>query len=199
MKVVPGEALTYHWKKCGLRVRIPADAMEPTTMTIHASLSGQYQLPDHSQLVSAFYLITFPEKHSRPVTLEIQHCAHLQIPEHCSSLSFITAKYPQAVLPYEFDILPGGVFSTEHQYGTIELSHFSWVAIVIKDIWRWWTSDRSYAVRSYYIIPKSPSRYTDVHVAIVWNLETYFQVCLLSCHIQFECIKIISNDYIADT
>ena len=83
LKVVPGEPLNYHWKGHGLRLHIPADALDPSTppliMRIQASLSGQFKLPDDMDLVSGVYWIYFPAGVlKKPVTLELQHCAYLE-------------------------------------------------------------------------------------------------------------------------
>ena len=105
----------YEWKGHGLRLQVPANALEPlsppATITIQASLSGHYHLPDHSQLVSGVYWISFPGKFSRPVTLEVQHCASLQPAHETSSLTFVTAKCSQETLPYNFRPMTGGVVS----------------------------------------------------------------------------------------
>ena len=135
LTLAAGEECTYEWKGHGLRMQVPAGALElhspPTTMTIQASLSGHYQLPDHAQLVSGVYWISFPGKFSRPVTLEVQHCTFLQSAHETAALSFVTAKCNQETLPYSFRPIAGGIFSADCRFGTIELSHFSCFAIVL--------------------------------------------------------------------
>ena len=136
LEVIPGIPLTFEWKGHGMKLYVPADALKPDTptltMTIQASLSGQYQFPDDTELVSGIYWIAFPRRFSRPVILELQHCAYLEHPDQLSSLSFFTAKCNQKTLPYQFQPLSGGVFSTSTSYGTIDLYHFSGVGVSMR-------------------------------------------------------------------
>ena len=188
----------YEWKGHGLRLTVPADALEllspPATITIQASLSGHYHLPDHTQLVSGVYWISFPGKFSRPVTLEVQHCANLQPAHETSSLTFVTAKCSQETLPYNFKPMTGGVFSADSRFGTIELSHFSGFAVVKKKTKRsQGKSDKGkgkdrgsgaegeaegeifYTVLTYYI-PQTSSTTWITHFPIIWDLELFLQV-----------------------
>ena len=169
-----GEGCTYEWKGHGLRLLVPEDALEPhfppATITIQASLSGHYHLPDHTQLVSGVYWISFPGKFSRPVTLEVQHCASLQPVHEMTSLTFVTARCTQETLPYNFRPLTGGVFSADSRFATIELSHFSSFAVVSGD-----SENKRYRAHTYYI-PRSPTTW-HMHLAIICNLELFLQVC----------------------
>ena len=183
LTLAAGEGCTYEWKGHGLRLHVPADALEPhtspTTMTIWASLSGHYHLPDHTRLVSGVYWISFPRKLNRPITLELQHCASLQQSHQLPYLSFVTAKCNQATLPYDFKPLEGGVFSANSQYGVIGLSHFSGFAIVLK---RWLGGGKDaveikYAALTYYIPQLSPTTW-QVHLPIILDLDLYIKVQL---------------------
>ena len=132
LKVVPGEPLDYYWEGHGLRLHIPADALDPSTppltMRIQASISGQFKLPDDMDLVSGVYWISFPAKVlKQPATLELQHCAYLEQTEQ-TCLSFVISECNQPLL-YQFKPLPGGVFTTSSDYGTVQLDHFSGLAI----------------------------------------------------------------------
>lgn len=174
LEVIPGSPLTYYWKEHGLRIHIPAGALKPEappqTMSIRASLSGQFQLPDDMQLVSAVYWVAFPSKLFSPVTIEIQHCASLQHSNQLSSLTFITAKCNQKILPYNFTPLAGGVFSAGSSYGTIHLTHFSGVGVA--------GERKEYSLRTYYI-PQRPVTWL-THIVVISNLEIYLKVCDLS-------------------
>ena len=133
LEVVPGEPLDYYWEEHGLRLHIPADALDantPTlTMKIQASLSGQFKLPDDMELVSGVYWISFPAKSLvQPVTLELQHCAYLKQTEQ-TYLTFVTSKCSQKTLPYKFEPFDGGVFSSKSEYGIVQIKHFSGIAI----------------------------------------------------------------------
>ena len=185
--MIPGKPLDYFWEDHGLRLYIPADALDastPTlTMKIQASLSGQFKLPDDMELVSGVYWISFPsEELKQPITLELQHCAHLEQTEQ-TRLSFVTSKSKgvgeggaggavapphlkagglspsssshatyipfltrpsssqlaptplksnQETLPYKFEPLDGGVFSSKNDYGSIQIKHFCGIAVASK-------------------------------------------------------------------
>jgi len=59
LQVPPGSPVTFAWHGHGLRLHIPAGALKPRasplTMIIQASLSGHFQLPDDTELVSGIY------------------------------------------------------------------------------------------------------------------------------------------------
>ena len=97
-------------------------------VNIRASLSGQFQLPVDSDLLSPVFWISAPCKFTKPVTLEIQHCA-LREETVLSHLSFVSAKCSQRDLPYRFMQLNGGIFTTDSAYGSIQLIHFSGIGI----------------------------------------------------------------------
>ena len=105
-------------------------APEPITMTIRASINGQFLLPSDLELVSGIYWVSFSKRFSKPVALSVQHCCNLEDPDQVSSLCFVAAKCTQEELPYSFKKrTEKSTFSTESCYGTIELTHFSGVGI----------------------------------------------------------------------
>ena len=175
MEVVPGTPLTYNWEKHGLKLYIPKDALPlgtPTmTMTIQASLSGHFQLPEDTELVSGIYWVAFPQKFSQPVTLELQHCAYLENSDQLSSLFFLTAKCNQKTLPYQFHTLSGGVFSTNTCYGAIELSHFSGVGVGRKK-----KKKKRYTAQIFYI-PKVATTTWLMELTIIRDLQLCIVVC----------------------
>ena len=81
VEITPGKSLTYHWVGHGFEVHIPAGAISsesgPVTLSIQASLSGDYQLPDDRVLVSGVYWLALhhPVMLSKSATISIQHCA----------------------------------------------------------------------------------------------------------------------------
>lgn len=172
LEVIPGTPLTYYWKEHGLKIHIPAAALNlntpSQTMSIQASLHGNFQLPDDVKLLSAVYWVAFPLKFSCSVTVELQHCASLEHSHQLSSLTFITAKCTQKTLPYNFIPLPGGVFHTDGSYGTIHLTHFSGVAVGGK-------LKQLYSLRTYYIPQGAVTWLT--HFVITRNLELCLKVC----------------------
>ena len=189
LKVVPGTPLTYIWEGHGFKLHIPADALKPNTptltMSIQASLSGQFQLPDDTELVSGVYWVACPQRFYQPVTMEVQHCAYLEHPDQLSSLFFITARCNQETLPYQFQKLPGGVFSTDSSYCAIELSHFSGVGVVRKKGKGKGKGrgkkgeegeEKRYSAHTYYI-PQAATTWL-MHFTIVCDLELCLKVCI---------------------
>ena len=65
-----------------------------------------------------------PHKFTKPLAVEIQHCAALSSDEQCEQLTFVRTMCTQKELPYTFTE-EGGVFSHHSSYGTLSLSHFS--------------------------------------------------------------------------
>lgn len=194
----PGIPLNYHWEGHGLKLHIPADALQngtpPKTLRIFASLSGQYQLPcePDTELVSGVYWIHCPCEFSCPVTVEVQHCSRLENSDQFSPLFFVTAKCTQRPLPYQFKPLPGGVFSTESQYGTIEMNHFSAIAIASRKQGQGKGrrkgkgeikneggegGEKHYAGHIFYI-PKAINTWL-MHFTIFWDIDLYLRVCVL--------------------
>ena len=171
--VVPGD---HKWEGHGLELCIPEGVVDPSTATmkIYASTKGEYQIPDNTILVSGVYWISCPQKFTdeHPVTLKLQHCVKIKDPKQLDSLSFVTAKCTQKILPYNFKILPGGVFSTDNNIGSIQLSKFSAFAVVW--IKRLLGMNQECVVRAYHFPPNGTDLLT--HIVITWNLEIYLKV-----------------------
>ena len=127
---------SFEWKEYGMKLHVPEGSLPPEIgecrINIKASLSGQFQLPQNSDLLSPVMWIKAPCKFTKPVTLEIQHCALRDDEAVLSSLSFVSAKCSQRDLPYKFRQVDGGVFTTHSSYGSIQLSHFSGFAVTGK-------------------------------------------------------------------
>ena len=132
-------AQSFTWSEWGLRIHFPEDSVmgvDPSTNTcsevaVKALVGGKFLFPNGSELVSAVYAVSFANKLSKPVKLEIQHCAVLKNEHQCRRLSFVKAPMRQRVPPFEFSPLEGGVFSTDSQYGSIVLDHFCLIGIIL--------------------------------------------------------------------
>ena len=200
VELTPGEPLDFHWKGHGLKLYIPADALtlntpapEPITMTIRASINGQFLLPSDLELVSGIYWVSFSKRFSKPVTLSVQHCCNLEDADQVSSLCFVTTKCTQEELPYNFKKMTGSsAFSTESCYGTIELTHFCGVGIgrytqeVIARV-RW---NKRYIAQVFSITREEGSRL--IRVPVIWDLELYRKVVrnhISSSKINIHCIS----------
>lgn len=131
--LVTNQAQTFHWVGYGLKLHIPQGALpadlKKCRFHIKVGLSGQLTFPKNSFLTSAVYwLDSEPRcKFSQLVTVEIQHCVK---PTHVSKLSFVHAKCSQMQLPYAFEIIEGGVFSSESACGCVQRAHFSLLSII---------------------------------------------------------------------
>ena len=171
--LVTNEAQTFHWKGYGLKLHIPPASLPPevrqSSVNIKASLTGQFQFPGNTTLVSAVYWIQTPVMFQQPVTLEIQHCAKstTRYP-----LSFAVAKCSQKDLPYQFKPLEGGTFSSFSSYASIALLHFSGLGVTQE------VSEQLYCAKQYYIGSKINWR---AHFVVTKDLEAYITVSIEFC------------------
>ena len=171
LDLTPGKPLTYRWEGHGFEVHIPADAISddigPVTLSIQASLSGDYQLPDddHVFVSGVYWLALHPHvKFTKEVTVTIEHCA---VSDADSAISFITAMCTQKTLPYLFKPLSGGSFSAAGT-GTIEVDHFSAIGAVAKK--------SVYAFCTYYI--RKHINVYDAHITVTPNLKLHLKVSM---------------------
>ena len=152
---------------------LPADVQQ-CTVSIKASLAGQYEFPENSHLVSAvFWLRCEPMcKFTKPVTVEIQHCAR---PENIANLNlnFVRAVCSQKQLPYTFRPV-GGSFTSSSTYGIIELTSFSGLAITQEK-----TDDRQYYSKLFY--HDNYLRSHRIDFVVTWNTEAHINVSLTKC------------------
>ena len=155
-------------KYFGLTLHIPEGALPPgvdeTTVHVEVSLSGQYCIPDDSELASVVYWLSSSVKFAHPVTVEIQHSAAFE--DSSSKLCFTICRCPegkQPQLPYTFEKLEGGVFSRNSRSGSIDLSGFSGLAIIMSiggpqyylgQLWYARTLKASYDFSAYYVITR---------------------------------------------
>ena len=123
---VPTQGVSFEWEGYGLRLCVPKGSLPvgvgDARVSIKASLSGQFLLPEDSDLLSPVFWISTPCKFIKPVTLKIQHCALREDETVLSDLSFVSA---ECSFPYRFRQINGGVFTTDSSYGSIQLSNFS--------------------------------------------------------------------------
>ena len=128
------EAQSFEFMGYGFKLHVPEGSLpaevSETQLNARVSLSGQFQLPTDCELISAVYWVssTCPHKFTKPLVVEIQHCAALSSDEQCEQLTFVRTMCTQKELPYTFTE-EGGVFSHHSSYGSLSLSHFSGVGI----------------------------------------------------------------------
>ena len=165
------------WEGFGLKLHIDEGSLpagiHQCTLTIKASLAGQYEFPDNSYLVSAiFWLRCEPMcKFTKPVTVEMQHCARSESVANFK-LKFVRAVCSQKQLPYTFKEL-GGDFTRHSSYGVVEVNGFSGLAITQEG-----SEDRSYLANLLYKEVKGrPTRcIVDIYIAVTWNVDFHYTV-----------------------
>ena len=170
--LVTGSSQTFHWVGYGLKLHIPQGTLPPASkpfkVHIKAALSGQFEFPQYSTLVSALYSIYSPVKFSQPVTLEVQHCAKSSDLSH---LSFVVAKCTQKELPYRFTpTSKKEVFSSHTSHGSIVLDSFSILGIINKLAG---ADAQQYCASLYYFGSRTDKQ---VDFVVTQNLETCITV-----------------------
>ena len=159
------------WLGRGLKLNIPKGSLpagiDEVTIYIQASLSGQYEFPENSHLVSAVFWLRCSQKCTfiRPVSLEINHCAKSA---NTSKLSIVRAVCSQKNLPYKFERL-GGNFNPYSSFGEIELNSFSGVAVIQDG-----SDEREYCAMLYYCLI---SHELSISFVVTWNTKTHLTVC----------------------
>ena len=157
----------------GLKLHIHADSLpedlQTCTIVIKVSFAGDYQIPENTSVVSAFYWLRCePQcKFTKPITVEIQHCSAKQ---DLSKLKIIRAFCSQKDLPYNFRPLEGGRFDTSTSYGAIEVTSFSGIGA---------TEDGTASERKYYnqLFYRRLNRSEhDIHIIYTWNTEAHINV-----------------------
>ena len=174
IELTPGEPMSYYWERHGFKIDVPAGAVStesgPVTLSVQASLSGDYQLPDDQALVSGVYWLALhpPVKLAEKVTISIQHCVSVK-DANDHALIFVTAKCTQKTLPYTFKPLPGGIFS-ESEYGGLSVDHFSGFGV---------SSDSDalrYSICTYYMYISKFDNCWDVHICVTQKKEVLIEV-----------------------
>ena len=119
-------AFSFTWKDHGFKLHLPENALPPDLsecfIEIRAALSGQFQFPDGSELVSGIYSIHSSHSFTRSVTVEIEHFSTTDTPEEAEELSFVISTGDQ--LPSQFHPLKNGIFPVHSRCGAIEVPHF---------------------------------------------------------------------------
>ena len=179
--LVTKQAQTFHWAGYGLKLHIPQGALpanlEKCRFLIKVCLSGQLIFPKNSFLMSAVYwLDSEPQcKFSQLVTVEIQHCLK---PTHVSKLSFAHANCSQKQLPYVFEVIGEGVFSSESACGSVQRAHFCLLGIICNPFARFYNMQR-YCASLYYL--KKGANWI-IHFVISKDLKAHTTVSFMQVH-----------------
>ena len=126
LEVVGDKPQKLEWPGYGFYMEVPDGALAPgvtASVGVKVTFSGQFKLPENSQLISAIYWISSSEIFLKEVAVNIQHFAIITSKKQCSQFSFIFAKSSQKELPYTFHKREGS-FNPQTQYGTIMAKQF---------------------------------------------------------------------------
>ena len=111
-------------------MQVPAGATTgPCDIVVKAIISGEFEIPEGCELVSALYAISASRKFIKPVDVEIEHCVRLENEQDCKFMCFGITTCKQEVLPYTFKIIKNGVFTPRSKFGKVFQSSFSIIGI----------------------------------------------------------------------
>ena len=182
------------WEGYGFHVTVPAGAV-PKDVTIHlavkAILSGQFVLPNNTQLVSAIYWISASQKFQKKVSVHLNHCAIIGSPDEASKYKFILGKCSQKILPYTFK-LKNGSFLPQSQLATISVKQFSFLGAVYEGPEK---PPLKY-VSHYYLKEVNPAEW-EAMLFVTVDLPPQVEVCLLcpqhthAVQLNYQCLAFL--------
>ena len=121
------------WSGHGLRLTVPAGAVPKGTtisLAVKSILTGEFDLPESCQLVSAIFWIKASQRFSRDVTLHLHHCGVIESEAQSSQYKFVAGRCSQPDLPYNLVQREGGVFTPHTREASISVKEFSFYAVV---------------------------------------------------------------------
>ena len=116
--------MSFSWEDYGFFLNFEQHSLPSTSMcdiVVSALIGGKFQFPEGTELVSAVYAMSFSKDISHPVRIDIQHCVSLINEQQQQQLVFAVAPLDQA-LPFRFEIIKGGNFPLDSQYGSLNKS-----------------------------------------------------------------------------
>ena len=172
LEVVGDKPQKLLWPGYGFYLEVPDRALAPgvtASVGVKMILSGQFTLPENTQLISAIYWISSSEVFLQEVAVNIQHCAVITTEEECSKFRFVVARCSQKVIPYTFKERKG-LFKVHTQYATIKVKQFSMFAEIAPE-----GTELCYTGLVFYKpIPRALR--VDFVFVIVCNLEPHLKV-----------------------
>ena len=179
--LVTNEGRNFHWKDHGFKLHVPKNALPEGipeySVNIKASLSGQFELPDGYELVSAVYWVKTPGKFTKPLTIEVQHCANFSKP---NELCFVRTSCTQKHLPYKFKVIDGGAFTLGNMYGILSITHFSGIGVAKKVEPN--EPSCQYCAQVYFTVKNLKDSWYYCHFVVTKGLE----ICLTVSKIKFS-------------
>ena len=166
------ELHTIAWERFGFKLHIlPGSFSEDKlNITLGVSLSGNFDFPLNTTLVSAVYYIESSSKLLQPVTLEIEHCVLTEDEENLRALSFASAAIHPGYPQYKFHSVSEGIFSNTNTWGSVQVSSFSLVSIILSRK----SAPIGYSAQIYQM--KASGDMFNIHLVVTRHLNSYKQV-----------------------
>jgi hypothetical protein len=170
--VISSQGRLVEWNGLKLYIRAGSlpEGLQQCTIFIKASLAGEYEIPENTNLVSAFFWLRCEPQCTfiKPITVEIQHCSTKR---DVSKLNIVRTFCNQKTLPYKFKPL-GGSFSADTFYGAIDMKGFSGVCVVEENP----DSERMYYSQLFYRSCHTHQQRHEIHIIFTWNTELHLNV-----------------------
>ena len=117
-------------EECGLKIYIPEAVITPVEsiyqVAVQCLWGGEFVFPEDTKLISGVCYISLSSSElTKPITVQLNHCADIMYESHTKYLSFVVSEYTKP--PYKFELLPGGVFNVHSKYGTVSLKKMSFL------------------------------------------------------------------------
>ena len=125
------------WDNYGFHISVPDGAVSSdvtVSLAVKAIMSGQFQLPDDTHLVSSIYWVSASQVFDKEVSVHFEHCGIINSEEEAFNYKFIVGRCSQKNLPYKFKIRDA-VFSPQSHLGTINVRQFSFFAAIYRGLW----------------------------------------------------------------
>ena len=189
--VVTNETMSFKWNDHGFKLHVPENSLPEDTsqypVNIKASLSGQFELPEGYELVSAVYWVKISEKFTKPITIEVQHCANFSDPNQLHFVhtihapkSLVRTSHAKKPLPYKFEVIDGGTFTLASKYGALSTTHFCGTGVAKKvepDV-----HSCQYCAQVYYTVKNLKDYWYYCHFVITKRLEICLAVSKIQLH-----------------
>ena len=127
--VYTGKAMDIKYDEYGIAMHLEGQDLPPDVteypVAVSVAVSGEFDLPGSSELVSGVYKIDSSFVPQKPVSITMQHCA---ADNSIDNLSF--ASSADTVPPFVYKCIDGGKFTSTH--GEIEIDQFCYYTILYK-------------------------------------------------------------------
>ena len=116
------------WEKYGFILHCPKGAVsKDTEIAVTALVSGNFNVPKGTVLVSAVYAISVSKPLLQSLSIQLQHCVDLRNTGQTGRLKFVQGPLKS---PYQLSPVEGGVFRIRNRYGSIKRDQFSFYGII---------------------------------------------------------------------